>query len=294
MVSLAPPASLAKTFGVAYCRAVIRRTRMAEGELSVRPRDSETTRPDGGSPLVSSQLPARRALQLEEWSGGSASAFTLIEMTVVILIIILLFSLLFTAGSGMFERARKVQARNDLTQIVTAVTAYYTEYGKYPGTVTDNTTDAYFGSGTPPAGCTSYTSNDKLLNVLRNITSDSNAVALNPRQIVFISPTNAKTGTLPRGGISQSAGTVGQYMDPWGSQYAVALDTTYDNQIGTANPYSDTDGSAGESPVRQGVIAYSFGKNGALGGGPKLNASFVDEPGTAGTLKGSSDILSWQ
>jgi type II secretory pathway pseudopilin PulG len=256
---------------------------MAESGLDVRPRYTKTTRPDGGSPVASSQC-----------SGGATSAFTLVEMMVVILIIILLFSLLFTAGSGMFERARKVQARNDVTQIVTAVTAYYTEYGKYPVTVTDNTTDAYFGSGTPPAGCTSYTSNDKLLNVLRNITSDSNAVALNPRQIVFISPRSAQPGTLPRGGVSQTAGTAGQYMDPWGSQYNVAIDTTYNNQIGTANPYSDTDGSAGENPVRQGVIAYSFGKNGALGGAARLNTSFVDELGTAGTFKGSSDILSWQ
>ena len=218
-------------------------------------------------------------------------------MTVVILIIILLFSLLFTAGSGMFERARKVQAKNDVTQIITAVSAYYTEYGKYPVTVTDSTSDAYFGNGTPPAGCANYTTDDKLFNVLRNYTggSDSaNVTLLNPRQIVFISPRSAQIGTVPRGGISQTAGTVGQYMDPWGSQYAVAIDTTYDNQIGTANPYSDTDGSAGESPVRQGVIAYSFGKNGAVGGGAKLNTSFVDELGTAGSFKASSDILSWQ
>src|SRR5690348_13372868 len=83
-------------------------------------------------------------------SASSVRGFTLIEMTVVMLIIILLFSLLFTAGASMFERARKVQAKNDLTQIVTAVSAYYTEYGKYPVTVTDNTKDAYFGSGTPP------------------------------------------------------------------------------------------------------------------------------------------------
>ena len=222
-----------------------------------------------------------------------ASAFTVIELTVVILIIGILAALISTGASSAFDRAHKVQAKNDVTQLVTAITAYYTEYGKYPVTVTDNTTDAFFGSGTAPAGCTSYTSNDKLLNVLRNITSDSNAVALNPRQIVFISPPTV-SGTKPRAGISQAAGTVGQYMDPWGSQYAVVIDTTYDNRIGTANPYSDTDGSAGASPIPQGVIVYSFGKNGALGGGTKLNSSFVDESGTAGTFNGSSDIVSWQ
>ena len=83
-------------------------------------------------------------------------------------------------------------------------------------------------------------------------------------------------------------------MDPWGSQDAIAVDTTYDNQIGTANPYSDTDGSAGPSPLPQGVIAYSFGKNGAVGGGAAASASFVPESGSLGKFKGSSDVLSWQ
>jgi hypothetical protein len=32
----------------------------------------------------------------------------------------------------MIDRARKTQVKNDLSQIVTAINAYYTEYGKYP------------------------------------------------------------------------------------------------------------------------------------------------------------------
>jgi prepilin-type N-terminal cleavage/methylation domain-containing protein len=60
------------------------------------------------------------------------SGFTLIELTVVVLLIMILMGFVFTAGQGMFDRARKTQAKNDLTQIVTAVNAYYTEYGKYP------------------------------------------------------------------------------------------------------------------------------------------------------------------
>src|SRR5438309_11933434 len=59
-------------------------------------------------------------------------AFTLIELLVVIAIIIILAGLLFPAFSGVQEQARRTQAKNDLTQIVTAVNAYYTEYGKYP------------------------------------------------------------------------------------------------------------------------------------------------------------------
>src|SRR6266849_9756165 len=60
------------------------------------------------------------------------NAFTLIELLVVIAIIIILAGLLFPAFQGVQQQARKTQAKNDLTQIVTAVNAFYTEYGKYP------------------------------------------------------------------------------------------------------------------------------------------------------------------
>src|SRR6266480_2367938 len=217
----------------------------------------------------------------------SASAFTLIEMIVVMLIIATLAALLMTGASGAFERARKTQAKNDVIQIATAVNAFYTEYGKYPVTVTSTATDAFFGSGTTPGGCTPYGSNVVLLNVLRNITSDPNAVALNPRQIVFLSPGGAKNTVPPRGGIAAADNC---YFDPWGSQYAILIDTNYDNTI--TNPYSDSDGSAGTTPLRFGAVAYSYGKNGALGGG-SASSPYTSESGSAGKFKGSSDILSW-
>jgi prepilin-type N-terminal cleavage/methylation domain-containing protein len=219
-----------------------------------------------------------------------ASAFTLIEMIVVMLIIATLTALFVGAAANTFDRARRTQAKNDVIQIVTAVNAFYTEYGRYPVTVTDPTKDAFFGTGSTPAGSTAYPpGNVVLLNVLRNITTDPNALALNPRQIVFLSPGGAKNTVPPRGGIA----TDNRYYDPWGSQYAVAMDSDYNNQIGTANPYSDSDGSAGTTPLRFGAVAYSFGKNGALGGGAAVNSSFSPESGAAGQFKGSSDILSW-
>jgi prepilin-type N-terminal cleavage/methylation domain-containing protein len=226
------------------------------------------------------------------------SGFTLIEMTVVILIIATLAALVTTAGSNMFDRARKVQAKNDVTQIVTAVNAFYTEYGRYPVTLTSTTTDAFFGTGAVPAGCTSYGNNDVLVDVLRSNTTGANAAnvtLLNPRAIVFLSPPAARNTTPPRGGISQTAGTgygVGDYMDPWGSQYAIQIDTNYDSQM--TNPYSDADGSAGTVPLRLGAIAFSYGKNGARGGGAKASSTFADESGAAGAFKSSGDVLSWQ
>ncbi len=221
----------------------------------------------------------------------STSAFTLIEMIVVMLIIATLTALFMGAATSVFDRARRTQAKNDVIQITTAVNAFYTEYGRYP-VVSTITTDAFYGTlptGVPlPSGCTNAGTNNVLLNVLRNITTDPNTVALNPRQIVFLSPGGAKNTTPPRGGIATADNC---YYDPWGSQYAVLIDSNYDNTL--TNPYSDTDGSAGTTPIRFGAVAYSYGKNGRPGGGAAVSSSFTPESGTAGTFKGSSDILSW-
>src|SRR5712671_1470420 len=66
-------------------------------------------------------------------------AFTLIELLVVIAIIAILVGLLFPAFKAVQNQARSTQAKNDLTQIVNAVNAFYTEYGKYPLATNDNT-----------------------------------------------------------------------------------------------------------------------------------------------------------
>ena len=67
-----------------------------------------------------------------KFPANRAHGFTLIELIVVILIIAALAALLVPAASRTLDRARSAQAKNDITQIVTAVNAYYTEYGTYP------------------------------------------------------------------------------------------------------------------------------------------------------------------
>jgi prepilin-type N-terminal cleavage/methylation domain-containing protein len=197
-----------------------------------------------------------------------ASAFTLIEMTVVILIIGTLATLLMTGASRMFDRAKKAQAKDDLTQIVTAVSAFYTEYGIYLSTTTPEMT--YDGT----AGKT----NNLLFDILRAVNT-----TVNTRGIVFISPRFAvgTTGT-PRGGISQVAATRGQYMDPYGKPYIIRLDTNFDNAV--TNPYST---NAGPVPLSFPVIAWSFGKDTLSGSipGPATDKS-------SGTS--ADDVLSWQ
>src|SRR4051794_39197376 len=87
-------------------------------------------------------------------SPGRSLAFTLIELLVVIAIIAILIGLLFPAFRAVQNQAKQTQAKNDLTQIVNAVNAYYTEYGKYP---ISGTVDTTFGPGGSP------TNNENLL-----------------------------------------------------------------------------------------------------------------------------------
>jgi prepilin-type N-terminal cleavage/methylation domain-containing protein len=204
-------------------------------------------------------------------------AFTLIELLVVITLIAILIALLFPAFNGVQDQAKRTQAKNDLTQIVTAVNAFYTEYGKYP---TAGTTDAAatYGSG-------SSKTNDLLFNELRGT-----SIALNTRQIVFISPPDVKDPTNPHSGIARNSTNINgiavspnEYVDPWGTPYDVEMDADYTNQIET-NPYPDTDGSAGATPLRLGVISWSFGKDQAKGTKSPSNPKFKD----------SDDVISWQ
>jgi prepilin-type N-terminal cleavage/methylation domain-containing protein len=204
-------------------------------------------------------------------------AFTLIELLVVIGIIAILVGLLFPAFKAVQNQARSTQAKNDLTQIVNAVNAFYTDYGKYPLVIADT----IYG----PSGA----ANNALFNVLRGLDATNN-----PRQIVFINPPYVKAPANPRSGIATQATNInsipvaiGDFVDPWGTPYNVAIDGSYDNQV--ANAY--TDGSAGGDPsatpayaLRIGVIAWSFGPDQAIGTRTPPNVSFTN----------SDDVISWQ
>ena len=195
----------------------------------------------------------------------------------VIAMIAILIGIGYPTFISILEKARKTQAANEEQQIVAAVNGFYTDYGKYP-LVTADTTIA--GSTTP--------SNADLFYSLRAVALGANAPvngipAVNPRAIVFIQPPISKTGT--KGGINT---TTGIWYDPFGSPYNVMIDGSYDNQL--TNPYTDAPGG---TTLYLGVIVWSFGKNGRLGGGAPA-AGFTTENGTANNFTNSSDVISWQ
>ena len=187
--------------------------------------------------------------------------FTLIELLTVIAVIAMLLGLAFPVFQGAIDRAKKVQAKNDVTQIVTAVNAFYTEYGRYPidSSITSDAAAIFGGRGS---------TSKPVLDELR-----AKSVSLNTRQIVFISPPEDTTQATPKGKI----GSDGQFRDPWGSAYAFEIDANYDNQV--TNPYGGS-GGAGADPIRQGIVAWSLGKDLTLGKG--------------GSYTNSDDVISWQ
>jgi len=207
-------------------------------------------------------------------SRQNEAGFTLIELLVVITVIAILIGLLFPAFQGVQDQAKRTQAKNDVTQIVTAVNAYYTEYGKYPLAAIDGSADTVFGAAL---------TNENLFDVLRatglgrdtvdpaDTTGNKN---LNLRRVVFISPPDVKDPLKPRSGI----GSDRQYYDPWGQAYRIAVDGSYDSKI-TPNPYTS---NAGSNPLSSGAIAWSLGKDG-LGGTGDKNAGNNDD-----------DVISWQ
>jgi prepilin-type N-terminal cleavage/methylation domain-containing protein len=211
-------------------------------------------------------------------------AFTLIELLVVIAIIAILVGLLFPAFKAVQNQARSTQAKNDLTQIVNAVNAFYTDYGKYP---ISGTTDVTFGPG-------GGTTNNVLFNELQGCPTTgtlpptcSGYSTLNPRQVAYFSPPTVKNPSAPRSGIGTTTGP-GQFFDPWGTPYAVEIDGNYDNRI-TTNPYVDPSppGPPGGSPLSIGAIGWSLGADGCLG-------TKQSDGSCNGIYSNSDDVISWQ
>jgi prepilin-type N-terminal cleavage/methylation domain-containing protein len=196
-------------------------------------------------------------------------AFTLIELLVVIVIIAVLMGLAFPVFQGVQNQAKKTQAKNDLTQIVTAVNAFYTEYGKYP-------CDAQSGNDSADYHPVNDAERKTLFDALR-VPDPSDPPALNPRGIQFFQPPFVKTDTVNqrKGGV----GGDGVFYDPWGKSYEVRVDNNYNGTV--TNAYGAGSG-AGPGTLNNGVIAWSLGKNQTGGTGSKTSADSND------------DVISWQ
>jgi prepilin-type N-terminal cleavage/methylation domain-containing protein len=138
-----------------------------------------------------------------------SAAFTLVELLVVISIIAILAGLSFPAVNGALDSAKKTHAKSNAVQIAAAVSAYEMEYGKLPPLT---------------AGSSSSDSTGDVGSFLTAILGGVSNNIDNSRTVTFLETSSYKKG---KGGTNSS----GDYLDPWGSAYKIALDHSYDNSI---------------------------------------------------------------
>ncbi|HSY19103.1 MAG TPA: prepilin-type N-terminal cleavage/methylation domain-containing protein [Candidatus Acidoferrales bacterium] len=183
------------------------------------------------------------------------TGFTLVELLVVIAIIAILAAMTLSAIAGAKRSAQKVKAKTEIADIVNAVSAYDTEYSRFPltsGGLSDEQTAANgndfttglpgpvpsgggFGLGVGPGSFT-YDNNSNVVSILMDLekfpngTPTANALHVkNPKQIKFL---NAKFSGSAHGDPNPLPGVDndGIYRDPWGNPYIITMDTSYDDQ----------------------------------------------------------------
>ncbi len=172
--------------------------------------------------------------------------FTLLELLVVIAIIGILAGLMFPATTGALRKAERTHAEHTANNVKNAISAYNTEYRKYP-VQPSNTNEA-----------TPMPTDNQLMDVLLGADSQKQQGGLNPRGIAFFTDRAAKPlgGGRFRKGVTLQADGGGALWDPWGQHYMVVMDLDYNNRV--QRPSWDV----GDSQVLpESILVWSAGKD---------------------------------
>ncbi len=197
--------------------------------------------------------PMRRTNQFKLMKNKSTVArrfragFTLVELLVVIAIIGILAGMLLPVLAAVKKQALITKAKTEMADLVNAINAYDTEYGRFPlikpeqaiAGSSDFTTGLVFGNGFRGDNASyAYDNNSNVVAILMdlekypngNITSN-NAHVYNPKQTKFLTAKMSgydyvANDPKPLGGIDNT----GVYRDPWGNPYIITMDFSYDDK----------------------------------------------------------------
>jgi prepilin-type N-terminal cleavage/methylation domain-containing protein len=259
------------------------------------------------------------------------AGFTLTELLVVIAIIAILAAMIMTVFASAQKHALVMKARTEIADIVNAINAYDTDYGRFPITdatapvatqektvagVSDFTTGLVFGNGAGPHGY-AYDNNSNVVAVLMDLEiypSGKKTVNFghvkNPKQTKFL---NARlSGYDPATDPNQIGGVdkTGVYRDPWGNPYIITMNTSYSmensqaqGQQGTSDllyslqSVSQNNGSAGINGLVNSTDINGGGNNFLFHGKVMVWSAGPDksyDTGPANSGKNKDNVLSWQ
>jgi prepilin-type N-terminal cleavage/methylation domain-containing protein len=289
------------------------------------------TKPLPQKPLLTHPNRLKNLVKPMKTRSSSRAAFTLVELLVVIAIIGILAGLLLPVLTKAGDAARKTKAKTEMADIVSAINAYDTDYGRFPiskeeqnfagnndftcGYVANPQSGISWQAGNTALSPTgySYDNNSNVVAILMDMPSFPNGPTANvnhqknPKQVKYL---NAKMSGYnpisnpqpkPPGGVDDT----GVYRDPWGNPYVISMNTSY-NEQGTADlvyslkwvSQNGANSQAGYNGLFNPVDANGNGNHFLYHGkvmvwsaGPNRKV----EPGDPATDRENKDnVLSWQ
>ena len=267
--------------------------------------------------------PMRKTLSQPGSHRRFRAGFTLVELLTVIAIIAILAAMLLPVLAAAKVKAQKTKARLQENDIVTAVTAYNSDYGRFPVSPGaqaaanningDFTYGAIFQTPAPgtwpltPIPANYQTSNSEVIAILMDFTNFPGGggptvntnYQKNPRQIAYLN------ATLVSDTVSPGVGTDLIYRDPWGNPYVISMDLNYDEQCKDAfyslSPVSNPSGG-NSNPGINGLTDPNntpnnfqyHGKVMVWSAGPLINGkAMVDPTKPANQGINKNHVISW-
>ncbi len=159
---------------------------------------------------------------------NNKDGFTLVELLIVIVIIMILIGLLMPALYGAKKQAKLKQAKVECIGVATAIIGYHADYRKWPVPDVDQEHDDIDYGRDSEAGEGQFDN---------NVVVDILAGSSHPYLDLGDFKTDANNNIL----------------DPWGKQYVIKIDNSYDGQLFPADKYNLI--GKGGIPTNSAVVA---------------------------------------
>lgn len=192
------------------------------------------------------------------------SAFTLVELLLVVTLIAILIGLTVPAAHFAFQSARKTEAAALISSLRAALVQYQTEYGDWPGAVADFTNSdgdivLGFGAGADQWGelyrsLCGYSNGEDGYTAANGSINNSRRILFMEFQQKFLSSDTS----IPLSGGESDPALVKNLIDPWNRPYRLILDANGDNTLSVPDIHSQESGTVS---IPSTIAIWSTGPN---------------------------------